>query len=125
MNDKLMIEFLIYNLLVVMKVLVLILLVLACIKADPFDDMKACIAERCPDQYKKCMDNKGCEDKLRKCADKCGIQLNQTCWTFCIGLPGAAANAATCAVNKGCLDSSNFDRIGLTLMTVINNLQSQ
>jgi hypothetical protein len=108
-----------------MKVIVLILLVLACIKADPFDDMKKCIEERCPDQYKKCISTSGCEEKLKKCADKCGLKMNQSCYTFCLGVTGAATNAAICAANKGCISSSMIDRVGLTLMSVISNLQSE
>lgn len=109
-----------------MKFVILLLVLFVFIKADPFDDMKACIEQRCPDQYKKCMATSGCEAKLRKCADKCGLQLNQTCWTFCIGVPGAAASAATCAVNQKCIQSaSKLDSIGLNIMTAIDNIKSQ
>jgi hypothetical protein len=68
------------------------------------------------------MASSGCEDKLRKCAAKCGLQINQTCWTFCIALPGAAANAATCAVNQKCItNSGKIDRFGLNLMTAVDS----
>ena len=109
-----------------MKLLLLLVVLLAVIKADPFDDMKACIALKCPDQYAKCMKASGCEDKLRKCADKCGLKVDKTCWTFCIGLPGAAANAASCAVNQKCIESSSkLDSIGLNIMSAIDNIRTQ
>lgn len=68
---------------------------------SPFDDMKACMAQKCPDQYAKCLAKKGCEEKLEKCAGKCGIKVNYTCWAGCIGiLDTVAGNAATCAANN-------------------------
>jgi hypothetical protein len=67
--------------------------------------LEKCIKERCSDKYAKCKATKGCEDKLNTCEAKCGAKVNQTCWTFCIGLPGAAANVATCAANQKCLSS--------------------
>lgn len=79
-----------------------------------------CIEEKCPDQYKKCKNTSGCEDKLKKCANQCGEKVAQTCWTLCLGLPGAAANVALCAVNNGCIsNASNVDKLGLTLMNAI------
>lgn len=84
------------------------------------DALVKCIEQKCPDQYKKCKAAKGCEDKLRKCAEKCGEKVNQTCWTLCLGLPGAAANVALCAVNNGCIaNASKADRVALNLMAAI------
>jgi hypothetical protein len=84
-----------------------------------------CLQNKCPDQYKKCLATSGCEDKLRKCAAKCGEKVNQTCWSLCLGVPGAAANVCLCAVNQGCItNSSVLDRVGLTLMNAISNFES-
>lgn len=102
-----------------MKVFVALCLLLALVFAQSPELVK-CIEEKCPDQYKKCKAASGCEDKLKKCAEKCGEKIAQTCWTLCIGLPGAAANVATCAANQGCIkNAALFDRIGLNLMQAI------
>ena len=94
-----------------------VLLGLVCAQSPELD---ACLKANCKDTYDKCKATKGCEDKLRNCANKCGEKLNQTCWTLCLGLPGAAANVALCAVNKGCIsNASNMDKLGLTLMNAI------
>lgn len=108
-----------------MKAILLALLLLALVYTQS-PALIECIEDRCPDQYSKCKNTKGCEDKLKKCAEKCGEKVAQTCWTFCLGSPGAAANVALCAVNQGCLsNTSKWDRIGLTLMSAIENIQSQ
>ncbi len=108
-----------------MKAILLALLLLALVYAQSPELIK-CIEERCPDQYAKCKKTSGCEDKLKKCAAKCGEKVAEACWSLCLGLPGAAANVALCAVNKGCLNgASKWDRIGLTLMSAIENIQSQ
>jgi hypothetical protein len=106
-------------------VLVLLLLVALALafKADPstpeeITALKKCIAEKCPDQYAKCLKAAKCEKKLTDCAYKCGTTSdNQSCWTLCIGLPGATANAAICALKQGCVSKpSGADLLGLTLM---------
>ena len=108
-----------------MKLIFLAFLLFALVFAQS-PELIACIEAKCPDEYKKCKATSGCEDKLKKCATKCGEKLNQTCWTLCLGLPGAAANVALCAVNKGCISSvSDIDTFGLTLMAAIQNLSSQ
>ena len=112
-----------------MKVLLIIVLLAVIINAQS-PELEACLEKKCPDQYKKCKATSGCESKLRKCADKCGEKLNQTCWTLCLGLPGAAANVALCAVNQGCIASmSKTDRAALTLMQAIymknSNIKAQ
>ena len=105
---------------------ILVLLVLVVLTIAPSPDLEKCIEDKCPDQYKKCKAARGCEDKLNKCEAKCGAKLDQTCWTLCLGLPGAAANVALCAVNQGCISNiSQADRMGLTLMEVIDNIRSQ
>ena len=114
-----------------MAKLINILVVLLCLFAfglPKHDELKKCLKERCPDQYDKCLKAKGCEDKLDKCADKCGVKLNQTCWTLCLGLPGAAANVCICAVNQACIDNMTLlDRIALQAMQAVgnDNLRSQ
>ena len=108
-----------------MKFIVLAFLLLALVFAQS-PELLDCIEKKCPDQYKKCKANKGCEDKLKNCAAKCGEKLNQSCWTLCLGLPGAAANVALCAVNQGCIAKiSQSDKIGLSLMAAINNISSE
>jgi hypothetical protein len=95
-----------------MKSIILVIALFAAVFAFPLikdSDLEVCIKQRCPDQYKKCENTKGCEDKLHKCEDKCGAKVAVSCWTLCIGTPGAAANVATCAVNQGCLDNQIFD----------------
>lgn len=83
-------------------------------------DLEICIQKRCPDQYQKCLNTKGCKDKLEKCEAKCGAQVDVSCWTLCIGLPGAAANVATCAVNQGCLKSSIMDLFADAVAEILN-----
>ena len=109
-----------------MKAILIVLLLVALTLAQSPELVK-CIEGKCPDQYKKCKSTKGCEDKLNKCANKCGEKLNQSCWTLCLGLPGAAANVCICAVNQVCIASvSVADRLGLNLMDFINaNLQQE
>ena len=102
-----------------MKAFIIAVLLVAIVYAQS-PELVQCIEKNCPTQYDKCKKTKGCEDKLNKCAAKCGEKLNQTCWTLCLGLPGAAADVALCAVNKGCISSiSKYDRIALTLMQAI------
>jgi hypothetical protein len=108
-----------------MKIILVIMLLVALAFAQSPALIK-CIEERCPDQYAKCKKASGCEDKLKKCADKCGETVAQTCWTLCLGLPGAAANVALCAVNQGCLaGSTQIDLIGLNLMGAISTYLEQ
>ena len=112
-----------------MKVIILSVVLVALVCAQS-PELRACIEKNCPDQYSKCLKTSGCEAKLEKCANKCGEKLNQTCWTLCLGLPGAAADVALCAVNKGCITSmSKVDKAALTMMQAIshrtNNLRSQ
>lgn len=107
-----------------MKAILFALLLIALVFAQS-PELTACIEQKCPDQYKKCKATSGCEDKLKKCATKCGEKVNQTCWTLCLGVPGAAANVCLCAVNVGCIaNSSVADRLGLTLMNAISNFES-
>lgn len=54
-----------------MKYLALIAIFLALAFAQS-PALKACIEQKCPDQYAKCKATSGCEDKLKKCATKCG-----------------------------------------------------
>lgn len=113
-----------------MKIILFAFLLVALVVAQS-PALVACIEKNCPDQYKKCKATSGCEDKLNKCAAKCGEKVNQTCWTLCLGVPGAAANVCLCAVNQGCISNTSVvDVVGLTLMGAIsnfeaNNLQSQ
>lgn len=108
-----------------MKVLFVALFLVALTFAQSPELVK-CIEDNCPDQYTKCKSASGCENKLNKCATKCGEKLNQTCWTLCLGLPGAAANVCLCAVNKGCIANvTKDDLMGLTIMHVINAVASQ
>lgn len=108
-----------------MKAILVFLLLVAIIFAQS-TDLIACIEKNCPDQYAKCKSTSGCEDKLRKCADKCGEKVAQTCWSLCLGLPGAAANVALCAVDKKCLANvSKFDKVSLTLLSAIETYTSQ
>lgn len=89
-------------------------------------ELVQCIEKKCPDQYKKCKSTSGCEDKLKKCAEKCGEKVAQTCWTLCLGTPGAAANVCTCAVNAGCIAKiSKIDIIGLNLMQAVNAISQE
>ena len=75
-------------------------------------ELEKCLNERCADQYNNCKNTSGCADKMEKCAAKCGEKINQTCWTFCIGTPGAAANLANCAVNQKCIVNADiFDLV--------------
>jgi hypothetical protein len=79
---------------------------------DPSPALVQCLQDRCTDQYNKCQNTSGCDAKMTKCVDKCGEKVNQTCWTFCIGTPGAAANLATCAVNQKCIVGADiFDLV--------------
>jgi hypothetical protein len=108
-----------------MKVIVAILLLVA-LTFTQSPALKACIEEKCPDQYKKCQAASGCEAKLEKCAKQCGEKIAQTCWTLCIGIPGAAANVATCAVNQKCITNiSKIDNVGLNLMQAIKTYLDQ
>lgn len=108
-----------------MKVIVFAFLLIAFVFAQS-PELMACIEQKCPDQYKKCKATSGCEDKLKKCAQKCGEKVNQTCWTLCLGVPGAAANVALCAVNQGCISNASVvDRAGLSLMNAISNFESK
>ena len=92
----------------------------------PSPDLEKCIEEKCPNEYSKCKATRGCEDKLNKCEARCGAKYDQACWTLCLGIPGAAANVCICSVNKGCIPKvSELDRIGLTLMQVVNNVKTQ
>jgi hypothetical protein len=106
---------------------ILIVLMLAVVTFAQSPALIACIEAKCPDQYAKCKSTSGCEDKLKKCANQCGEKVAQTCWTLCLGLPGAAANVALCAVNQGCLagEVTMIDRIGLNLMTAIETYMEQ
>jgi hypothetical protein len=107
-----------------MKGIIIALLLVAIVVAQS-PELTKCIEAKCPDQYKKCKAASGCEAKLKKCAEKCGEKLNQSCWTLCLGLPGAAANVALCAVSQACIaKSSNFDIIGLNLLSAIEAYQS-
>ena len=108
--------------------IILVLLFLVAIGFAQSPALVECIEKKCPDQYKKCKSASGCEAKLKKCADKCGEKLNQSCWTLCLGLPGAAANVCLCAVNQGCISKMTLlDRIALQAMNVLDNanLRSQ
>ena len=108
-----------------MKVILALLLLLALAVAQS-EELKKCIEEKCPDQYKKCKSTSGCEAKLEKCAKQCGEKIAQTCWTLCIGTPGAAANVATCAVNQKCIvNSSGFDAVALNLMQAVETYLDQ
>lgn len=108
-----------------MKVIIALMLLLALAFAQSAD-LEKCLKEKCTDKYDKCKATKGCEDKLKKCADKCGEKLAQTCWTLCLGVPGAAANVCICAVNTGCISGiSKFDTLGLNLMEAINTYMEQ
>ena len=119
-----MLNYLINNLFSFMKVILLIILLAIVINAQS-PALIECIEKGCPDQYKKCKAASGCEAKLEKCAAKCGEKLNQTCWTLCLGLPGAAANVALCAVSAGCIKNmSKVDRAALTLMQAISMKKS-
>ena len=96
-----------------MKIILVLALLVAIVFAQS-KELTECIEQKCPDQFKKCKAASGCEAKLKKCADKCGEKLNQSCWTLCLGLPGAAANVALCAVNQGCIKNMTLlDRIAL------------
>jgi hypothetical protein len=95
-----------------------LLLVAVAIAQSPA--LRQCIKDKCPDQYDKCLKASGCEAKLEKCANQCGEKVAVSCWTLCIGIPGAAANVCTCAVNQGCLANvSKIDMIGLNLMQAV------
>jgi hypothetical protein len=108
-----------------MKYILLAMLLLATVFAQSPELIK-CIAERCPDQYAKCKATNKCEDTLNKCANQCGEKVNQTCWTFCLKLPGPAANVAVCAVNQGCIANvAKTDVIGLNLMGAISTYLEQ
>lgn len=108
-----------------MKFIIVAMLLLALALAQS-PELLDCIEKKCPDQYAKCKAASGCEDKLKKCAKQCGEKIAQTCWTICIGLPGAAANVATCAVNQGCITSvSKLDVVGLNLMGAISTYLEQ
>ena len=103
-----------------MKVIIALMLLLAIVFAQS-PELEKCLKEKCTDKYDACKKKSGCEDKLRKCVDKCGEKVAQTCWTLCLGVPGAAADVALCAVNQGCLSNvSKIDSIGLNLMGAIN-----
>ncbi len=106
-------------------ILIVLMLAVVCFAQSPA--LIDCIEKKCPDQYKKCKATSGCEDKLKKCAEKCGEKVAQTCWTLCLGLPGAAANVATCAVSQGCITNgvTMTDRIGLNLMSAIETYMEQ
>ena len=108
--------------------IILVLLFLVAIGFAQSPELVKCIEQQCPDQYKKCKSTSGCEKKLNSCAAKCGEKLNQSCWTLCLGLPGAAANVCLCAVNKGCIKNMTvLDRISLQAMNILDNanLRSQ
>jgi hypothetical protein len=108
-----------------MKVIVAILLLLALAVAQS-PELRACIEKKCPDQYEKCKKTNGCEAKLEKCAKQCGEKVAQTCWTLCIGIPGAAANVCTCAVSQNCITKiTKIDRLGLNLMEAIETYIDQ
>lgn len=108
-----------------MKVILVVLLILGLAFAQSPELVK-CIEERCPDQYKKCKATSGCEAKLNKCAGQCGEKVNQTCWTLCLGLPGAAANVALCAVNQGCISNvAKIDKVAMNLMTAVDAYLNQ
>ena len=67
------------------------------------------MAEKCPDQYQKCLNKSGCRDKLVKCSGKCGIKVDYGCWAGCIGIFDlVAGNAATCAANN-CMEGEEVD----------------
>jgi len=108
-----------------MSKLINIILVLVCLFAIGFSqspELVACIEKDCPDEYKKCKSTSGCESKLNKCATKCGEKVAQTCWTLCLGVPGAAANVCLCAVNKGCIKNATLlDRIAMQAMSALEN----
>ena len=108
-----------------MKVFITLMLLLALVFAQS-PELRACIEQKCPDQFTKCKGTSGCEAKLEKCAKQCGEKVAQTCWTLCLGTPGAAANVCLCAVNQGCLSKvSKLDTIGLNLMGAINSYIEQ
>ena len=108
-----------------MKAIILALLLIALAIAQS-PELEQCIKDKCPDQYKKCEAAGGCKDKLKKCAEKCGEKVAQTCWTLCIGVPGAAANVCTCAVNQGCIkNASKIDMIGLNLMQAVHAISQE
>lgn len=62
-----------------------------------------CIQQKCPDQYATCKAKSGCEDTLKKCVNQCGERINQTCYTFCVGVTGPASALCLCAVNQKCI----------------------
>lgn len=108
-----------------MKIVLLILVLLVCIKADPFDDVKTCLSEKCPDQYDACMKQDGCEDTHRWWGEKCGLKVSYLCWSLCIASTGPAANAATCAANQKCLpNATRLDRLALNLISAIGNSEN-
>jgi hypothetical protein len=108
-----------------MKAVLFALLLIVAIFAQS-KELTDCIEAKCPDQYKKCKSTSGCEAKLKKCAEKCGEKVAQTCWTLCIGTPGAGANVCTCAVNQGCIkNASKIDVIGLNLMQAIQAISQE
>ncbi len=89
-------------------------------------ELRKCIEDKCPEQYTKCKATSGCEAKLEKCAKQCGEKVAQTCWTLCLGTPGAAANVCTCAVNQKCITNvAKLDVVGLNLMGAISTYLEQ
>lgn len=104
-----------------MKITVVVCLLLAVALTQDIATLTVCIQNKCPDQYNACQAKSGCQDSLVKCAGQCGVQVNELCWTFCLGGPGAAANCAICAVNQNCLTNvSEADKLGLSLLSAIS-----
>lgn len=103
-----------------MKFILLAMLLVALTFAQS-QELRDCIEAKCPEQFKKCKATSGCEAKLEKCAAKCGEKIAQTCWTLCLGVPGAAADVCVCAANAKCLGSaSKLDVVGLNLMAAVS-----
>lgn len=95
-----------------------------------FDAIKACMQDRCSDQYAKCANKSGCEAKIEACAGKCGTKVDTVCWGGCLGIFNTVAiNVCTCAANQGCLTNGeelNFELMGKLLDSILQdgNLRS-
>lgn len=85
------------------KFLVFVLCLFLFVNSQIDPTLDKCLRDRCSTEYAKCEATSGCKAKMEKCLNQCGAKINQTCWTFCIGTPGAAANLANCAVNQKCI----------------------
>ena len=73
----------------------------AYVKAGP----QECIEEKCPNEWKACVDDPKCQPAIQDCQKKCGDK--ESCWKLCLASKGdkAAVDVVLCGNKNHCLEN--------------------